>query len=341
MNQVSCPHCGMVLMNDGSLAGQSVTCPQCGGLFRMPASQSAAVAPPAYVPPPIEKQLQGNPWGGAPATPNFDFEPAPAGGGGAAPGDDEQTSGVSGTMLLAFAGLVVVLAALIAVIWSNMGSRGTVPEATSLAQTMPVEHWVRQLQTSSNPADRREAAAAIVELGPEALAAAMKNIISILKAGQSYSVDKTSIEYLLTVGPALNDLLVQSLHSKDERVRVGAAHTFLEMGRKAKREHAALTKALDDDSVLVCRLAAEALGKLGEDAAPSVGKLIELLRHEDGHVRVAAAQALGQIGPDAEAAVPALTKLLEKDKIRQVREAARQALNELNSEEPAPEPEKK
>jgi len=338
MNQVSCPHCGMVLMNDGSLAGQSVTCPQCGGLFRMPACQPAA-APQAYVPP-----AQGNPWAGSVVMTSPGFEPALAGleraqPGSATPTADEEASGISQRTLLALAGLVVILAALIVVIWINMRTSGTRVQASPAAKSMPVSHWVRQLQTSPNPAERREAAAAIVELGPEAVATTLKTVVTIAGDGRSYSVDKTAIEYLVSIGPTLNGLLAQSLRAKDESVRVGAAYTFREMGRKAKREEAALEKALGDPSVLVLRLAAAALGKLGEDAAPSVGRLIALLGHEDGHVRVAAAEALGRIGPDAEAAVPALTKAVENDKIRQVRQAARQALNELNSEE-VPEAEK-
>jgi len=35
MQQVQCPHCRNVLVDDGQLAGQLVACPQCGGQFQM------------------------------------------------------------------------------------------------------------------------------------------------------------------------------------------------------------------------------------------------------------------------------------------------------------------
>lgn len=348
MNQVSCPHCGMVLLNDGSMAGQTVTCPQCGRLFRMPAIQPTVAAPQTMAPsvgtlPPAQE----SPWSGPPALPTPGFAPTPAGHGtpqpgSAAPIDDEEPAGMSQTMTLALAGLVVVLAGLIAVIWFSMGTRGgDSPQRASVARTRPLSHWIHQLQNSPNPADRREAAESIVELGPDALATTLKTVITIPPDGRSYSVDKTAVEYLIAVGPALKGLLPQSLRAKDESVRVGAAYTFREMGRKAKGSRADLEKALGDPSLLVLRLVTAALGNLGEEAAPSVGKLIELLKHEDGHVRMAAAQALGQIGPDADPAIPVLTKLVESDKIRQVRQAAHQALNDLKFEEVEDDSEKK
>ncbi len=45
MNQFNCPHCGQTLQDDGSLAGQTVACPICGQMFRMPGGPQPYVAP--------------------------------------------------------------------------------------------------------------------------------------------------------------------------------------------------------------------------------------------------------------------------------------------------------
>ncbi len=60
MNKVQCPHCRTHLDDDGSLAGQPVSCPQCGGQFVVP-----GVAPPpagmpidtSWVPPPRQYRV--------------------------------------------------------------------------------------------------------------------------------------------------------------------------------------------------------------------------------------------------------------------------------------------
>lgn len=44
MNPIECPHCRYPLVDDGSLAGQVVVCPACGGLLQMP-------VPPPTLPP--------------------------------------------------------------------------------------------------------------------------------------------------------------------------------------------------------------------------------------------------------------------------------------------------
>jgi len=50
MQSVACPYCRNLLANDGSLAGQAVACPLCGGQFRMPPAASAAQSVPQAAP---------------------------------------------------------------------------------------------------------------------------------------------------------------------------------------------------------------------------------------------------------------------------------------------------
>jgi DNA-directed RNA polymerase subunit RPC12/RpoP len=44
MSQATCPNCGGIVKNDGSLSGQTVACPFCSGSFVMPTAAASAVA---------------------------------------------------------------------------------------------------------------------------------------------------------------------------------------------------------------------------------------------------------------------------------------------------------
>jgi hypothetical protein len=46
MNVVQCPHCSQPVGNDGTLAGQAVSCPRCRRRFQMPLLQAAPASPP-------------------------------------------------------------------------------------------------------------------------------------------------------------------------------------------------------------------------------------------------------------------------------------------------------
>lgn len=73
-------------------------------------------------------------------------------------------------------------------------------------------------------------------------------------------------------------------------------------------------------------MASEALGLIGEDAAPAVPTLCKLLKEsKDPGVREQAAVALGRIGANPEETVPALTSALD-DGWAKVRAAAAEAL---------------
>jgi hypothetical protein len=86
-----------------------------------------------------------------------------------------------------------------------------------------------------------------------------------------------------------------------------------------------------DESVIVRRRAALALGTFGADAKAAVPALTELLKDGDARVRSYAASALGKIGPEAKAATAALTAML-KDKDPKVQQAATEALEKIKEE---------
>ncbi len=340
MNQVACPHCGMILLDNGSLAGQSVACPQCGGMFLMPVKQPAYAPPSIPVSPTIPSTFQGlgNPslQTGPSAPPPFvigsDF-PAVGGGpsswvGKAAPVEKAAKSNQSQVVIYVLAGLALVTVAAVLVLWIGGGSKSTAKRSAA-ASAKRVDDWIKQLQASASEADRRRAAEAIADLDSGALMAALGALTVINDGGKSYVVDKGAMASLVAVGPRLVDSLPTALRAKSENVRIGAAYLLREMGPSARKMRGALDLALDDESRWVRRLAAAALGNLGPDAAPSVPKLIQFLDHEDPYTRRDAVLALGQIGGEAKAAIPALKRVLDEDKILTVRQAAQKALAEL------------
>ena len=83
---------------------------------------------------------------------------------------------------------------------------------------------------------------------------------------------------------------------------------------------------LQDPDVEVRSRAAEALGKIGPEAAAAVPALTTALQDPDVDVRMEAAWALGCIGPEAAAAAPALSNALQDPVVDVRSEAAVQAL---------------
>lgn len=78
----------------------------------------------------------------------------------------------------------------------------------------------------------------------------------------------------------------------DEDARLG------ELGEQhvAPIDVGAIVARLQDDSSAVRFAAVEALGKLGEHAAPHVRAIAPLFDHDDAGVRRAAVEALGRLG---------------------------------------------
>jgi HEAT repeat protein len=74
---------------------------------------------------------------------------------------------------------------------------------------------------------------------------------------------------------------------------------------------------------------ATVLGSMGDDAAPALPALIELLWAENVHDRKLAALTLGEIGPPAKEAIPALFAAVD-DEDEGLSEMAEWALEEID-----------
>ncbi len=134
----------------------------------------------------------------------------------------------------------------------------------------------------------------------------------------------------LMVSPARADqipLLIAALN--EEGNRQGASLALAKLGKAAVP---ALRKSLRADQPDVRVWAAFTLGEIGPQAKNAVGDLIQQLDNADPAFRMASAQALGKIG--SEAAVDALTKSLE-DKETRVQNQAAIALGQIGKTTPS------
>jgi HEAT repeat protein len=125
---------------------------------------------------------------------------------------------------------------------------------------------------------------------------------------------------------------IDDLSVKDASVRVEAIRYLGDLGSAGRAAVPALVRVLIADKDPTPRnRAARALAQIGGAA---VTPLAGLLKHEDSFVRRQAAEALARIGPDAAAAQPALLAAL-KDSSVAVRAAAADALGEIAADLPA------
>ena len=92
-----------------------------------------------------------------------------------------------------------------------------------------------------------------------------------------------------------------------------------------------LIELLEDEEPHFRGLAIEALGRMGEIAAPAVPALIERLEDGEGDVRIKAIEALGNIGEPASAAIEPLQGLCDRENPR-VRALVRDALSDIQPE---------
>lgn len=98
------------------------------------------------------------------------------------------------------------------------------------------------------------------------------------------------------------DKLFESLHHKDEKVRLNACYR---LGRGCESAVRTLSKALRGSSDSIRYYAAISLSLIGE---PAVSTLIDALQDNEETVRNSAAFALADMGKTAQDAIPALTE---------------------------------
>src|SRR5204862_189778 len=159
---------------------------------------------------------------------------------------------------------------------------------------------LRKLLDDSDMNTRYYAAGALAMIG-ESDKALVRMLGDALTGGQG-DVQVFAAEALGKVGGPAVPVLMPALDDTNPAVRqpAAAAHALGQIGPDAKGALRPLGKALADPSQHVRKMAAEALGKVGDDAVPL---LTDALKEKDAGVRAAAARGLGQVGGGARPAV--------------------------------------
>jgi HEAT repeat protein len=145
------------------------------------------------------------------------------------------------------------------------------------------------------------------------------------KTGPKSSSRAKKTEKARTNGPPL-EVLIKSLSSEDDGVRVKARHSLVAMGKTAV---APLAGALKDGNELLRWEAAKALGEIGApEAAPF---LVRALEDEQFDVRWLA--AVGLIGMNIKGLKPLLHALMEQSDSVFLREGAHHVIHDLTKGE--------
>jgi HEAT repeat protein len=188
-----------------------------------------------------------------------------------------------------------------------------------------------RLKKGPHDRDRREAAEAIVGLGPAAVTRALALTTVVSPDQGAPDLSKPVNLAFAWIGEPAVAAVSEALGSDQLPVRVAAADVLREMGPRTVKAVPALAKAVGDENRWVRSFACNALANIGPPAAPAVDALLAVVRHKDPYTRRHAVEALGRIGPAAWKAVPALQQRAadeaEKD---DVREAAVEALYQVN-----------
>lgn len=163
---------------------------------------------------------------------------------------------------------------------------------------------------SNSPEVRASAASALGEMGHGASAAAVP--LFVLTRDSSPKVQAATFRALVAIhadSERLKPLLQEALASKDTDVRKAGAAGLAALGGAATLGVDGLLDLLNDENAAGRLAAVQALGQLGDKAAPAVNALVARL--DDPALQSAVVESLGHIGP---AAAPAVPKLLELSK---------------------------
>ncbi len=204
----------------------------------------------------------------------------------------------------------------------RIGSEQTRPKLPALT----IEQAIKAIQ-SSDPAELRKGAIALIQLGAAAKPAVPTAVEVLDKQPLDGPTDLLFVlsELGLDAQPAI-PVLVKYTASSNFHARYLACRALGRIGEPAKPAVPTLIKMLDDHVASVRRNAAEALGRLGGEVAPeAVQPLMNATGDKLDPIREAAVLALGNFGALADPAIPLLKKMLQ-DEDCTVRPEAAQSL---------------
>ncbi len=193
-----------------------------------------------------------------------------------------------------------------------------------------------QRLSSPDAAVRAEAAADLQQLGRKARSA--EGSLVKLLADPAERVRIAAASALLRISPATNadavKVLSSGLTSTDAAVRRVAADAVGRAGQGAAPLVGSLTAVLKDQNIQTRRAAVRAVATLGPVAAGAASALIPLLN--DPGLMIEAADALGRIGPAARPVPARLVAMLGADQPMAVHLAAVRAMSQIGGPEAHP-----
>jgi HEAT repeat protein len=133
---------------------------------------------------------------------------------------------------------------------------------------------------------------------------------------------------IIKIGSAAVPHLVDNLITQNNLIRFQIIKILIKLGPIAKGAVTPLINILTDRKLRFRYEIINILGAIGPEAKDAVPELILSLSNTSSEVRINAAIALGKIGREAQKAIPALRQL-QKDKQRQVVEAANKAISQI------------
>lgn len=179
---------------------------------------------------------------------------------------------------------------------------------------------------------RESAARALRNIGTEA-SAAIPELLTAMHAGSRDQREAaSSVLGSVSLGDRDDiDALVRTSTSDSElSVRLAARGSLVRMARTSPAIFDRYAEAAASPGPVARRVALiDALGRLGEAAAPAVPALLVALREGTAEVREEAARSLGRIGADAADALLPLRRVAAWDRSQGVRDAAEQAIKSI------------
>jgi HEAT repeat protein len=173
---------------------------------------------------------------------------------------------------------------------------------------------------------RRLALVALRGMGPAAKPAGPA-LVKLLEGGDA----RTKVEVVLTLAKlelepkAVVPVLVKAALEKDGPGQAEAKTALRKLGGWAKPAVTGLIAGLKDEATRP--VAVQALAGVGK---AGVSEMADGLRSRDSAVRLALLEALAEIGPDARAALLAVNACALRDRVPEVRDAAKKAAAQIN-----------
>ena len=198
------------------------------------------------------------------------------------------------------------------------------------------ESEIRRLCSHSDAAIATSAIRCLLMLTDENNDTVRQSVPRLLRAlGDDRSEVRNEAAVTLSeIGTSIVPDVTKALSDSDKRVRLKACSILGQVGPAAADSTPALVVRLHDDTELVVRAAAEALGLIHSHPEVVLPALVALLKNQSVPLQITGARAIGDFGPTAKNLAPLMISQLADSKIM-LRVAAAEALGKIGDNSPS------